>query len=251
MATKYDLNGNVAIVTGGAQGIGRAVSERFLDSGARVAIWDPDTELSAKTAGELSVQGEIKAYAVDVTDLDAVGEAVAQVVTDFGSIDILINNAGIAGPNQTVWEYDTNEWLRTIDVNLNGPFYCCRAVVPDMIKGGYGRIVNIASIAGKEGNPLASAYSASKAGLIALTKSLGKELADYDIGVNCLTPAAAKTAIFDQITEEHINYMLSKIPRARFVLVEEIASMVTFMASKENSFTTGGVFDISGGRATY
>ncbi len=251
MATKYDLNGNVAIVTGGAQGIGRAVSERFLDSGARVAIWDADTELSAKTAGELSVHGEIKAYAVDVTDPDAVGEAVAQVVTDFGSIDILINNAGIAGPNRTVWEYDTNEWLRTIDVNLNGPFYCCRAVVPDMIKGGYGRIVNIASIAGKEGNPLASSYSASKAGLIALTKSLGKELADHNIGVNCLTPAAAKTAIFDQITEEHINYMLSKIPRARFVLVEEIASMVTFMASKENSFTTGGVFDISGGRATY
>ena len=251
MATKYDLNGNVAIVTGGAQGIGRAVSERFLDSGARVAIWDPDSELSGKTAGELSVQGEIKAYAVDETDTDAVGEAVAQVATDFGSIDILINNAGIAGPNQTVWEYDTNEWLRTINVNLNGPFYCCRAVVPRMIKGGYGRIVNIASIAGKEGNPLASSYSASKAGLIALTKSLGKELADYDIGVNCLTPAAAKTAIFDQITEEHINYMLSKIPRARFVLVEEIASMVTFMASKENSFTTGGVFDISGGRATY
>ena len=251
MATKYDLNGNVAIVTGGAQGIGRAVSERFLDSGARVAIWDPDTELSDKTAGELSVQGEIKAYAVDVTDPDVVGEAVAQVAKDFGSIDILINNAGIAGPNQTVWEYDTNEWLRTIDVNLNGPFYCCRAVVPDMIKGGYGRIVNIASIAGKEGNPLASSYSASKAGLIALTKSLGKELADHNIGVNCLTPAAAKTAIFDQITEEHINYMLSKIPRARFVLVEEIASMVTFMASKENSFTTGGVFDISGGRATY
>ena len=251
MATKYDLNGDVAIVTGGAQGIGRAVSERFLDSGARVAIWDPDTELSSKTVGELSVQGEIKAYAVDVTDPDVVGEAVAQVAMDFGSIDILINNAGVAGPNQTVWEYDTNEWLRTIDVNLNGPFYCCRAVVPDMIKGGYGRIVNIASIAGKEGNPLASSYSASKAGLIALTKSLGKELADYDIGVNCLTPAAAKTAIFDQITEEHINYMLSKIPRARFVLVEEIASMVTFMASKENSFTTGGVFDISGGRATY
>ena len=251
MATKYDLNGDVAIVTGGAQGIGRAVSERFLDSGARVAIWDPDTELSSKTVGELSVQGEIKAYAVDGTDPDVVGEAVAQGAMDFGSIDILINNAGVAGPNQTVWEYDTNEWLRTIDVNLNGPFYCCRAVVPDMIKGGYGRIVNIASIAGKEGNPLASSYSASKAGLIALTKSLGKELADYDIGVNCLTPAAAKTAIFDQITEEHINYMLSKIPRARFVLVEEIASMVTFMASKENSFTTGGVFDISGGRATY
>jgi len=251
MATKYDLSGNVAIVTGGAQGIGRAVSERFLDSGAKVAIWDADTKLSAKTAGELSVHGEIKGYAVDVTDPHAVAEAVAQVATDFGSIDILINNAGIAGPNQTVWEYDTNEWLRTINVNLNGPFYCCRAVVPAMIKGGYGRIVNIASIAGKEGNPLASSYSASKAGLIALTKSLGKELADYDIGVNCLTPAAAKTAIFDQITEDHINYMLSKIPRARFVLVEEIASMVTFMASKENSFTTGGVFDISGGRATY
>ncbi len=251
MATKYDLDGNLAIITGGAQGIGRAVAKRFLESGAKVAIWDPDVALSEKTVDDLSVLGEIKAYDVDVTNPDKLGSAIDQVATDFGSIEILVNNAGIAGPNATVWEYDTAEWLRTLDVNLNGPFYCCRAVVPRMIKGGYGRIVNIASIAGKEGNPMASPYSASKAGLIALTKSLGKELAEYDIGVNCLTPAAAKTAIFDQITEEHINYMLSKIPRSRFVLVEEIAAMVAFMASKECSFTTGGVFDISGGRATY
>ena len=251
MATRYDLDGNVAIVTGGAQGIGRAIAERFLDSGAKVAIWDPDVVLSEKTVDELSGVGEIKAYGIDVTNSNGLGGAVDQVTADFGSIEILVNNAGIAGANATVWEYDTDEWLKTINVNLNGPFYCCRAVVPGMIERGYGRIVNIASIAGKEGNPMASPYSASKAGLIALTKSLGKELAGYDIGVNCLTPAAAKTAIFDQITEEHINYMLSKIPRARFVQVEEIATMVTFMASKECSFTTGGVFDISGGRATY
>ena len=251
MATRYDLDGNVAIVTGGAQGIGRAIAERFLDSGAKVAIWDPDVALSEKTVDELSGVGEIKAYGIDVTNSNGLGGAVDQVTADFGSIEILVNNAGIAGANATVWEYDTDEWLKTINVNLNGPFYCCRAVVPGMIERGYGRIVNIASIAGKEGNPMASPYSASKAGLIVLTKSLGKELAGYDIGVNCLTPAAAKTAIFDQITEEHINYMLSKIPRARFVQVEEIATMVTFMASKECSFTTGGVFDISGGRATY
>ena len=251
MATRYDLDGNVAIVTGGAQGIGRAIAERFLDSGAKVAIWDPDVALSEKTVDDLSRVGEIKAYGIDVTDPTNLGGGVDQIMADFGSIEILVNNAGVAGANATVWEYDTDEWLKTINVNLNGPFYCCRAVVPGMIERGYGRIVNIASIAGKEGNPMASSYSASKAGLIALTKSLGKELAEHDIGVNCLTPAAAKTAIFDQITEEHINYMLSKIPRARFVQVEEIAAMVAFMASKECSFTTGGVFDISGGRATY
>ena len=211
----------------------------------------PGRGASEKTVDELSAVGEIKAYGIDVTNSNGLGGAVDQVTADFGSIEILVNNAGIAGANATVCEYDTDEWLKTINVNLNGPCYGCRAVVPGMIERGYGRIVNIASIAGKEGNPMASPYSASKAGLIALTKSLGKELAGYDIGVNCLTPAAAKTAIFDQITEEHINYMLSKIPRARFVQVEEIATMVTFMASKECSFTTGGVFDISGGRATY
>ncbi len=251
MATKFDLNGQIGIITGGAQGIGRAAAERFLDSGAQVAIWDPDTALAEKTVQDLSAKGTIKAYAVDVTSPKIVADGAARVVADFGAIDILVNNAGVAGANMPTWDYTDAEWGKVMDINLNGPFHCCRAVIPTMIEKGYGRIVNIASIAGKEGNPLASAYSVSKAGVIALTKSLGKELAEYDIGVNCLTPAAAKTAIFDQITQEHIDYMLSKIPRGRFVTVDEIAAMITFMVSKENSFTTGGVFDISGGRATY
>ena len=251
MATQFDMNGQVAVITGGAQGIGKACAERFLGSGAKVAIWDPDTTLAENTIEELSSAGVIKAYDVDVTNVANVDDAVTQVTTDMDRIDILVNNAGVAGANMTTWEYTDEEWGQVMAINLNGPFHCCRAIIPTMIKNGYGRIVNIASIAGKEGNPLASAYSVSKAGVIAMTKSLGKELADHDIAVNCLTPAAARTAIFDQITEEHINYMLSKIPRGRFVLVDEIAAMVAFMASRENSFTTGGVFDISGGRATY
>ena len=251
MATQFDMNGQVAVITGGAQGIGKACAERFLGSGAKVAIWDPDTTLAENTVEELSSAGVIKAYDVDVTNVANVDDAVIQVTTDMDRIDILVNNAGVAGANMATWEYTDEEWGQVMAINLNGPFHCCRAIIPTMIKNGYGRIVNIASIAGKEGNPLASAYSVSKAGVIAMTKSLGKELADHDIAVNCLTPAAARTAIFDQITEEHINYMLSKIPRGRFVLVDEIAAMVAFMASRENSFTTGGVFDISGGRATY
>lgn len=251
MATQFDMNGQVAVITGGAQGIGKACAERFLGSGAKVAIWDPDTMLAENTVEELSSAGVIKAYDVDVTNVANVDDAVTQVTTDMDRIDILVNNAGVAGANMATWEYTDEEWGQVMAINLNGPFHCCRAIIPTMIKNGYGRIVNIASIAGKEGNPLASAYSVSKAGVIAMTKSLGKELAEYDIAVNCLTPAAARTAIFDQITEEHINYMLSKIPRGRFVLVDEIAAMVAFMASRENSFTTGGVFDISGGRATY
>ena len=251
MAMHYDMASQVAVITGGAQGIGRACAERFLSNGAEVAIWDPDTNLAEKCISELSAMGQIKAYDVDVTDVSKVSQATAEVKADFGRIDILVNNAGIAGANMTTWDYTDAEWGQVMSINLNGPFHCCRAVVPLMIENNYGRIVNIASIAGKEGNPMASAYSVSKAGVIALTKSLGKELAKYDIAVNCLTPAAAKTAIFDQITQDHIDYMLSKIPRGRFVLVEEISSMVAFMASKENSFTTGGVFDISGGRATY
>ena len=251
MATQFDMNGQVAVITGGAQGIGKACAERFLVSGAKVAIWDPDTTLAENTVEELSGAGVIKTYDVDVTNVANVDDAVTQVTADMDRIDILVNNAGVAGANMTTWEYTDEEWGQVLAINLNGPFHCCRAVIPAMIKNGYGRVVNIASIAGKEGNPLASAYSVSKAGVIAMTKSLGKELAEHDIAVNCLTPAAAKTAIFDQITEEHINYMLSKIPRGRFVLVEEIAAMVAFMASRENSFTTGGVFDISGGRATY
>ena len=251
MATQFDMNGQVAVITGGAQGIGKACAERFLASGAKVAIWDPDTTLAENTVEELSSAGVIKAYDVDVTNVANVDDAVTQVTTDMDRIDILVNNAGVAGANMATWEYTDEEWGQVMAINLNGPFHCCRAIIPTMINNGYGRIVNIASIAGKEGNPLASAYSVSKAGVIAMTKSLGKELAEYDIAVNCLTPAAARTAIFDQITEEHINYMLSKIPRGRFVLVDEIAAMVAFMASRENSFTTGGVFDISGGRATY
>jgi NAD(P)-dependent dehydrogenase (short-subunit alcohol dehydrogenase family) len=251
MANNIDLTGRTAVVTGGAQGIGRAVVERFLDSGARVAIWDRDHALAQKTTAELANRGQVTAVAADVTDLATVEAARATTLTAFGRIDILVNNAGIAGPNVKTWDYPPEAWSDVLAINLTGPFNCCRAVVPTMIAQNYGRIVNVASIAGKEGNPNAPAYSASKAGVIALTKSLGKELATYDIAVNCITPAAAKTAIFDQMSQEHIDYMLSKIPRGRFVTVEEIAALVAFCASAECSFTTGAVFDISGGRATY
>jgi len=244
-----DLKGRAAVVTGGAQGFGKAISERFLRSGARVAIWDRDTALAEKTAKALGA--EVHAVACDVADPASVATALKATLEAFGRVDILINNAGIAGANAKTWETDVEEWRKVMRVNLDGPFICSRAVVPGMIQQNYGRIVTIASIAGKEGNPNAAHYSASKAGVIALTKSLGKELAGYDIAVNCVTPAAAKTAIFDQITQQHIDFMLSKIPRNRFVLVEEVASMVAWMASEENSFTTGAVFDISGGRATY
>ena len=244
-----DLKGRAAVVTGGAQGFGKAISERFLRSGARVAIWDRDTALAEKTAKALGA--EVHAVACDVADPASVATALKATLEAFGRVDILINNAGIAGANAKTWETDVEEWRKVMRVNLDGPFICSRAVVPGMIQHNYGRIVTIASIAGKEGNPNAAHYSASKAGVIALTKSLGKELAGYDIAVNCVTPAAAKTAIFDQITQQHIDFMLSKIPRNRFVLVEEVASMVAWMASEENSFTTGAVFDISGGRATY
>lgn len=246
---KIDLSGRVAVVTGGAQGFGRAITERFIVSGAKVAIWDMDQKLADKTAGE--VGNGTKVYAVDVSDLAAVEKARDATIKDFGKIDILVNNAGIAGANATVWDTTVEEWRKVMRINLDGPFICSKAVVPHMISKKYGRIVNIASIAGKEGNPNAAHYSASKAGVIALTKSLGKELAAHDIAVNAVTPAAAKTAIFDQITQQHIDFMLSKIPRARFVLVEELASLVAWMASEDNSFTTGAVFDISGGRATY
>ena len=251
MSNKIDLSGRFAVVTGGAQGIGRAIVERFLDSGAAVAIWDRDRALAEKTAGELKARNRVAAVAVDVTKLAEVERAREETTAAFGRIDILVNNAGIAGPNIRTWEYPPEAWAQVMAINLDGPFHCCRALVPGMIAQNYGRIVNIASIAGKEGNPNASAYSASKAALIALTKSLGKELADKDIAVNTITPAAAKTAIFDQMTQEHIDYMLAKIPRGRFVLVEEIAALAAFCASADCSFTTGAVFDISGGRATY
>jgi 2-dehydro-3-deoxy-L-rhamnonate dehydrogenase (NAD+) len=251
MANDIDLSGRMAVVTGGAQGIGRTIVARFLASGARVAIWDRDIDAAGKTAAELGGTDRCTAVACDVTRLDTVERARDETLRALGAIDILINNAGIAGPNVPTWEYPPTAWAEVLASNLTGPFNCCRAVVPHMIARNYGRIVGVASIAGKEGNPNAPAYSASKAGLIALTKSLGKELATYDIAVNCVTPAAARTAIFDQMTQTHIDYMLSKIPRGRFVTVEEIAALVAFCASAECSFTTGAVFDISGGRATY
>ena len=216
-----------------------------------MAIWDRDLALAQQAAASLKTRGRVIAVAVDVTDYAAVERARDATLQEFQRIDILVNNAGISGPNTKTWEYPLDAWRSVLSINLDGPFHCCRAVAPTMIAQNYGRIVNIASIAGKEGNPNAPAYSASKAGLIALTKSLGKELAGYDIAVNCLTPAAARTAIFDQMTQEHIDFMLSKIPRNRFVTVEEIAALAAFCASADCSFTTGAVFDISGGRATY
>jgi NAD(P)-dependent dehydrogenase (short-subunit alcohol dehydrogenase family) len=249
MANAIDLKNRIAVVTGGAQGIGRAISERFIASGAKVAIWDLDKALAEKTAKELGPSAKI--YAVDVTDPASVEAGVKSTLGDFKRIDILVNNAGIAGGNAPTWELPIADWQRVLKINLDGPFYCCRAVAPTMIAQKYGRIVNIASIAGKEGNPNAAHYSASKAGVIAITKSLAKELAQYDISVNAITPAAAKTAIFDQMTQQHIDFMLSKIPRGRFVNVEEIAALAAFAASEDCSFTTGSILDISGGRATY
>jgi 3-oxoacyl-[acyl-carrier protein] reductase len=247
----YDLKDRVAIVTGGAQGIGLAVATRILASGGKVSIWDRDTELLNKTVAGLNEPSRVQGLTVDIADLEAVEAGTKQALAHFGKLDILINNAAIVGPNANTWEYPPEAFRDVINVGLIGTFYCCRAVVPHMIAQNYGRIVNIASVAGKEGNPNAPAYSASKAGVIALTKSLGKELASYDISVNCITPAAAKTAIFGQMTQEHIDFMLSKIPRGRFVTVDEIAALAAFCASADCSFTTGAAFDISGGRATY
>jgi 3-oxoacyl-[acyl-carrier protein] reductase len=247
---KYDLNKRVAVVTGGAQGFGLAVSERFIEAGAKVIIWDIDEEAIKKAIDKVSSEN-LTYQIVDVSDFENINKSLLDTESNHGKIDIFINNAGIAGMNTTVAEYPLDEWKKVINLNLNSVFYCCKAVVPFMEKNNYGRIVNIASIAGKEGNPNASAYSTSKAGVIGLTKSLGKELAQKNIAVNCVTPAAAKTRIFDQMTEEHINYMLSKIPRNKFAKVEELASLVTWLSSEENSFSTAAVFDLSGGRATY
>ena len=247
---KFNLKDRVAIVTGGAQGFGLAITERFIESGATVVIWDIDEE-AIKTAINKINSDKISSQVVDVESFENIEKNLAEVEKNHNKIDIFINNAGVAGKNTTVVDYPLEEWKKVIDLNLNAVFYCCKAVAPYMIKNNYGRIVNIASIAGKEGNPNASAYSTSKAGVIGLTKSLGKELALKNIAVNCVTPAAAKTRIFDQMTEEHINYMLSKIPRNKFAKVEELASLVTWLSCEENSFSTAGVFDLSGGRATY
>ncbi len=248
---QIDLQGRRAVVTGGGQGIGRAIAERFLASGAKVSLWDRDKTVTDAAREALRSTGEVLSVPVDLTDLAAVEQARDATNDAFGGIDILVNNAGIAGPNANLWEYPADAWREVIDIDLNAVFYCCRAVVPQMIEQNYGRICSTASIAGKEGNPTASPYAAAKAGVIALTKALGKELAAHDIAVNCITPAAAKTRIFDQIEPAFIDFMLSKIPRGRFVNVDEIASMVAWIVSAENSFTTGAVFDLSGGRATY
>jgi 3-oxoacyl-[acyl-carrier protein] reductase len=231
---QLDFKGRTAIVTGGSQGIGAAIVKRLQASGARVAVWDLDG-----------------AQKVDVADPASVADATGRTLAEFGRIDVLVNNAGIAGMNKPTVDYPIEEWEKVLRVNLTSQFLCCRAVAPHMVKAKYGRIVNIASVAGKEGNPNAVAYSASKAGVISLTKSLGKELAQTGVLVNCITPAAAKTAIFEQMTEQHIQYMLSKIPMNRFVNVDEIAALAGWLASEDCSFSTGGVFDISGGRATY
>lgn len=244
-----NLTDRIAVVTGGAQGIGRAVVQRMLTAGARVSIWDRDGDRGRQTATDLGDRVEFRL--VDQTDLSAVETVAEEMAEEFGPADILVANAGIAGANAKVMDYDPAEFRRVIDINLIGVFNLNRTLVRGMVERNYGRIVNVASIAGKEGNPNASAYSASKAGVIALTKSLGKETADYDIAVNCITPAAARTRIFDQMSQEHIDYMLAKIPRGRFLDVTEAANMIAWLTSAENSFTTGAVFDLSGGRATY
>ncbi len=248
---QLDLKGRVAVITGGAQGIGYATAERMLASGASVVLWDIDAALLAKAKESLGTLGRVGTAQVELTDEGAVAGAAAQATAEFGRIDILVNNAGITGGNATTWELDPALWRRVVEVNLIAPYLTCRAVVPQMLKQGYGRIVNVASVAGKEGNPNASHYSASKAGLIALTKSLGKELATKGIMVNAVAPAAAKTAMFETMKPEFIAYMLSKIPMNRFVEVQEIAAGICWLASEDCSFTTGSVLDLSGGRATY
>jgi 3-oxoacyl-[acyl-carrier protein] reductase len=251
---QIDLNGRHAVVTGAGQGIGLSIAMRLIQSGASVSLWDRDgavLETALNQCQQSNASAHVSAETVDVSDPASVETAAHNTIEKHGTIDILVANAGIAGPNHKTWEYPVEDWQKIMDINLTGVFLCCRAVVPQMIRQNYGRIVNVASIAGKEGNPNASAYSASKAGVIALTKSLGKETASYNIAVNCITPAAARTRIFDQMSQEHIDFMLSRIPRGRFLEVDEVSAMVAWLASEENSFTTAAVFDISGGRATY
>ena len=246
---KFDLNSRTALITGGAQGFGFDVAKKFLNFGAKVIIWDID-ERELQTASKKINNSNLSYNQVDVASFEQVNNTVAKI-TGSSNIDILINNAGITGSNATVWDYDVNEWNKVLDINLLGTFYCCKTIVPHMIKKNYGRIVNVASVAGKDGNPNASAYSSAKAGIIGLTKSLGKELADKNIAVNAVTPSTANTKILDQMSEKHVKYMLSKVPRARFLELEEFSSLVCWLSSEENSFSTAAVFDISGGRSTY
>ena len=248
---QIDLKGRVAVVTGGAQGIGYATARRMLQSGAGVLLWDIDGPQLAKAKDSLSALGRVATAQLELTNEAAVAKACAQAITEFGRIDILVNNAGITGGNATTWELAPEVWRRVLEVNLVAPYLTCRAVVPQMLNQGYGRIVNVASVAGKEGNPNASHYSASKAGLIALTKSLAKETATQGVLVNAVTPAAAKTAMFATMTQQHLDFMLGKIPMGRFVEVEEVAAGICWLASEDCSFTTGSVLDLSGGRATY
>jgi 3-oxoacyl-[acyl-carrier protein] reductase len=248
---QIDLTHRAAIVTGGARGIGLAIAERLLASGARVSLWDVDAAALAQAADHLGVPDKVHTASVNLADFASVQTATTATVAAFGKLDILVNNAGITGGNAKTWELDPADWRRVMDINLHGPFYCCHSVVPHLLKNGYGRIVNIASIAGKEGNPNAAHYSASKAGVIALTKSLGKELATSNIAVNAVAPAVIATDILAQMQQSHIDYMLSKIPMGRFGKKEEAAALVAWLCSEDCSFSTGAVFDLSGGRATY
>ncbi|HTB63445.1 MAG TPA: SDR family NAD(P)-dependent oxidoreductase [Opitutales bacterium] len=248
---RIDLQGRNAIVTGGAKGIGYAIAERLLASGARCSVWDVDAARLKTAAKKLAAPGRVQTVVVDITDAQAVADAARAVKRKFGAVDILVNNAGIAGVSKKLWECSLEEWRTVVELNLMGVYYCCRAVVPLMLENNYGRIVNLSSVAGKEGNPNASHYSAAKAGVIGLTKSLGKELATTGVRVNCVTPAVIETEILAQISKEHLNYMLAKIPLGRPGKVGEVAALVAWLCSEECSFSTGAVFDITGGRATY
>ena len=246
---KFDLNNRTAVITGGAQGFGLDIAKKFLNFGAKVIIWDIDEQQLQITSKEIN-NSKLSYNKVDVSNFEQVNKAVLKIISS-SNIDILINNAGITGSNSTVWDYSVNEWNKIVQVNLMGTFYCCKSIVPNMIKNNYGRIVNVASVAGKDGNPNASAYSSAKAGIIGLTKSLGKELADKNIAVNAVTPSTANTKILNQMSEKHVKYMLSKVPRGRFLELNEFSSLVCWLSSEENSFSTAAVFDISGGRSTY
>ena len=246
---KFDFNNRTALITGGAQGFGLDIAKKFIDFGAKVIIWDIDEQQLEIASKEIN-SSKLSFNRVDVSNFEQINDTALKITSLF-NIDILINNAGITGSNSTLWDYNIDEWYKVLQINLMGTFYCCKAIVPNMVKNNYGRIVNVASVAGKDGNPNASAYSSAKAGIIGLTKSLGKELADKNIAVNAVTPSTANTKILNQMSEKHVKYMLSKVPRARFLELKEFSSLVCWLSSEENSFSTAAVFDISGGRSTY